>query len=75
MRTLFLSATRRTWVLTTFASGRKNYWLSMADAPSASFSLAWEVSARHAPLADVALAGASGYMVWGLSEYAFHWWL
>jgi 4-hydroxysphinganine ceramide fatty acyl 2-hydroxylase len=72
---LFLSVTGRTWLLTTFALGRTNYWLSVADAPSASFFLAWEIWVRHAPLADVALAGASGYMLWGLSEYAFHRWV
>ena len=27
------------------------------------------------PLGDVVLAGASGFMLWGLSEYAFHRWL
>lgn len=74
-RTLFLSATHRQWLVTTFALGRKNYWLSVADASSAPFFLAWEIWARHAPLGHVALAGASGYMLWGLSEYAFHRWL
>jgi hypothetical protein len=58
-----------------FALGRKNYWLSVADASSAPFFLAWEIWVRHSPLGDVALAGASGYMVWGLSEYAFHRWV
>src|SRR5712692_7717053 len=70
-RTLFLSATRRKWLLTTFALGRTNYWLSVADASSAPFFLAWEIWVRHSPLEDVALAGAAGYMLWGLSEYAF----
>ena len=75
MRKLVLSATRRKWLLTTFAVGRTKYWVSVADASSAPFFLAWEVWVRHSPLGDVALAGASGYMLWGLSEYAFHRWL
>jgi sterol desaturase/sphingolipid hydroxylase (fatty acid hydroxylase superfamily) len=30
---------------------------------------------RRSPLGYVALTGVSGYMAWGLSEYAFHRWL
>lgn len=30
---------------------------------------------RRSPLGYVALASVSGYMAWGLSEYAFHRWL
>jgi sterol desaturase/sphingolipid hydroxylase (fatty acid hydroxylase superfamily) len=62
-------------LVTNFALGRKNYWLSVAGASSAPFFLAWEIWVRHSPLDDVALAGASGYMLWGLSEYAFHRWV
>ena len=75
VRTLLLSVTSRKWLVTKFALGRKNYRLSVADASSAPFFLAWEIWVRHSPLGDVALAGASGYMVWGLAEYAFHRWL
>jgi hypothetical protein len=53
-RTLFLSAPRRKWLMTTFALGRKNYWLSVADASSAPLFLAWEIWVRHSPLEDVA---------------------
>ena len=61
--------------MTNFALGRKNYWLSVVAASSAPFFLAWEIWVRHSPLGDVAVAGASGYMLWGLAEYAFHRWV
>jgi dihydroceramide fatty acyl 2-hydroxylase len=64
------------WWVTTFALGPRNYWLTYAaDSSSALFFLAWEIGVGRASLGDVALAGMSGYMLWGLSEYAFHRWL
>ncbi len=72
---MLLSATSRKSLVTKFALGRTNYWLSVADALGAPFFVAWEIGVRHAPLVEVALAGGSGYLVWGLAEYAFHRWL
>jgi sterol desaturase/sphingolipid hydroxylase (fatty acid hydroxylase superfamily) len=73
---LSLSSERRRWWVTKFALGPKNYWPSyVADSSSALFFVAWEIGIRRSPLGDVALAGASGYMMWGFSEYAFHRWL
>jgi len=73
---LFLRSKNHTWWVTTFASGPKNSWLTdAADSSSELVCLAWEIGVRRSPLAYVALAGVSGYMAWGLSEYAFHRWL
>jgi sterol desaturase/sphingolipid hydroxylase (fatty acid hydroxylase superfamily) len=75
-RRLSLSSKSGKWLVTTFAVGPRNYRLSYAaDSFSALLALAWEIRVRQSPLGYVALAGASGYMIWGLSEYAFHRWL
>jgi sterol desaturase/sphingolipid hydroxylase (fatty acid hydroxylase superfamily) len=73
---LFLRSKNHTWWVTTFAAGPKNSWLTYAaDSSSALVCLAWELGVRRSPLGYVALAGVSGYLAWGLSEYAFHRWL
>jgi sterol desaturase/sphingolipid hydroxylase (fatty acid hydroxylase superfamily) len=73
---LFLRSKNQTWWVTTFALGPKNYWLTYAaDSSSALLCLAWETGVRRSSLGSDALAGVSGYMAWGLSEYAFHRWL
>jgi sterol desaturase/sphingolipid hydroxylase (fatty acid hydroxylase superfamily) len=73
---LFLRSKNHTWWVTTFALGPTNSWLTYAaDSSSALLCLAWEIGVRRSPLGYVALAGVSGYMAWGLSEYAFHRWL
>ena len=73
---LFLRSKNQKWWVTTFALGPRNYWLTYAaDSSSALLCLAWEIGVRRSPLGYVALTGVSGYMAWGLSEYAFHRWL
>ncbi len=73
---LFRSSTGQERLVAKFALGPRNYLPSYAaDSSSALFFLVWEIGVRRAPLGDVALAGTSGYMMWGLSEYAFHRWV
>lgn len=62
-------------LLQTFAMGTANYWLAfIADTATALFFLTWQLSHGAGPL----LAGAcfaGGYLLWGLTEYAFHRWV
>jgi sterol desaturase/sphingolipid hydroxylase (fatty acid hydroxylase superfamily) len=55
--------------------GTLNYWFSFfADFSTAAFFLVWDLSHGARPW-HAASAFASGYVLWGFTEYAFHRWI
>lgn len=65
----------RGWLLNTFAMGTANYWLAfVADFTTALFFLGWDATHGASPL-EVAGAFGIGFLLWGLTEYAFHRWI
>lgn len=69
------SAVTRSWLLNTFALGTANYWMAfLADFSTGVFFIAWDAAHGVSPLA-VAGAFGIGFLLWGLTEYAFHRWI
>ena len=58
-----------------FAQGRINYWVSFgSDSAMTAFFLAWDVHADPLAWPATLLLFASGFVLWGFSEYVFHRW-
>jgi sterol desaturase/sphingolipid hydroxylase (fatty acid hydroxylase superfamily) len=69
------SADTKGWLLDTFAMGTANYWLAfVADFTTGLFFLGWDLAHGASPL-TVAGAFGIGFLLWGLTEYAFHRWI
>jgi sterol desaturase/sphingolipid hydroxylase (fatty acid hydroxylase superfamily) len=76
IRGLGINTKARTWLLGKFVLSSWNYWFTfVADSLTALFFLGWEIQFRHSSLAWIGLASVLGFVLWGLSEYAFHRWI
>jgi sterol desaturase/sphingolipid hydroxylase (fatty acid hydroxylase superfamily) len=76
MRKRFATATEtRDWLLDTFAMGTANYWIAfLADFTTGLFFIGWELAHGASPFL-VGMAFLAGFMLWGITEYAFHRWI
>jgi sterol desaturase/sphingolipid hydroxylase (fatty acid hydroxylase superfamily) len=69
-------ATGQQIFLQKFAAGPLNYWISFtSDSIAAVFFLAWGIQNGPGHVISAALCFIVGFLLWGVSEYAFHRWL
>jgi len=75
LKSLEYDSETRLRLLKFFAMGTINYWFAFfADFSTAAFFLGWELT-HGVSLWLASAAFTAGFLLWGLTEYAFHRWI